>query len=136
MIRDQKFLGVEATFSAEIFDTNNRLTLSHVDAEDKKSGKQLARRPNFSANYNFAYALGQLEFTVDVNYQGSRYDLKGAATKALEAYTLVNLGLNYQLNDQVNILAKMTNLTDKNYNQAIEYPGAERGYSLTLDYKF
>jgi vitamin B12 transporter len=131
-----KVLGAEATFSADIFDTSNRLTLSHVDAEDKKTGRQLARRPNFSANYNFAYSLGQLDFTFDINYQGSRYDSAAAVTKTLDAYTLVNIGLNYQLNDQVSLLAKVTNLTDKDYSQASEYPGAERGYSLTVDYKF
>lgn len=135
-VAQAEILGAEATFTADIFDTSNRLTLSHVDAEDKKSGKQLARRPNFSANYNFVYSLGQLDFTFDVNYQGSRYDNPTAETKELKAYTLLDLGVNYRLNDNVFILAKVTNLTDKNYQQASEYPGAERGYSVTLDYKF
>ncbi len=131
-----EILGAEATFTADIFNTSNRLTLSHIDAEDKKSGKQLARRPHFSANYNFVYTLGQLDFTFDINHQGSRYDKPSAQTKELKAYTLLDLGVNYRLNDNIFILAKITNVTDKNYQQAKEYPGAERGYSVTLDYKF
>lgn len=135
-IAEAKIQGAEATFTADFFDTSNRLTLTHVDAEDQTIKQQLARRPHFSANYNFAYSLGQLDFTFDVNYRGSSYDSTGAQTKALDAYTLMDLGVNYQLNDQVGILAKITNLADKNYQQVVDYPGAERGYSVTLDYKF
>jgi vitamin B12 transporter len=135
-IAKAEILGAEATFSAEFFDTNNSLTLSHIDAEDKTTGRQLARRPNFSANYNLIYSIGELSFTFDVNYQGSRYDNANAQVKTLEAYTLVDLGLNYRLSSKVNLFAKVTNITDKDYQTASEYPGAERGYSLTLDYKF
>ncbi|WP_057830619.1 TonB-dependent receptor domain-containing protein [Colwellia sp. TT2012] len=135
-IAQAEILGAEATISADIADTSNRLTLSHVDAEDKTTGKQLARRPHFSANYNFFYSLGQLEFTFDVRYQGSSYDNANAEDKTLKAYTLLDVGVNYRLNDQLSLFAKVTNLTDKDYQTASEYPGAERGYSLTLDYKF
>ncbi|KGJ91796.1 TonB-dependent receptor domain-containing protein [Colwellia psychrerythraea] len=135
-IAQAEILGAEATISADIADTSNRLTFSHVDAEDKTTGKQLARRPNFSANYNFIYNLEQLDFTFDVNYQGSSYDNAGAEEKTLKAYTLLDLGVNYRLNNRVSLFAKVTNVTDKGYQTASEYPGAERGYSLTLDYKF
>jgi vitamin B12 transporter len=135
-IAKSKMLGVEATLSAELFETSNSLTLSHVDAEDKSTGRQLARRPNFSANYNLVYSLGELDFTFDVSYQGSRYDNAGATEKTLKAYTLVDLGANYRLSNNVTVLAKVSNLADKDYQTASEYPGAERGYSLTFDYKF
>ncbi|WP_019029428.1 TonB-dependent receptor domain-containing protein [Colwellia piezophila] len=135
-IAKAEILGAEATFTADIADTSNRLTLSHVDAEDKNTGKQLARRPNFSANYNFIYNLEQLDFTFDVNYQGSSYDSAGAQEKTLKAYTLLNVGVNYRLSSQISLFAKITNFTDKKYQTASEYPGAERGYSITLDYKF
>jgi len=135
-IAKAKMLGAEATLSAELFDTNNTLTLSHVDAEDKTTGRQLARRPNFSANYNLLYSIGELDFTFDVNYQGSRYDNANALEKTLKAYTLFDLGVNYRLNDKASLLAKVTNLANKDYQTASEYPGAERGYSLTFDYKF
>ena len=135
-IAKAKILGVEATLSAELFETNNSLTLSHIDAEDKSTGRQLARRPNFSANYNLVYSLGELDFTFDVNYQGSRYDNAGAMERTLKAYTLIDLGLNYRLSESVTLLAKVSNLADKDYQTASEYPGAERGYNLTFDYKF
>lgn len=135
-IAQAEILGAEATISADIADTSNRLTLSHVDAEDKTTGKQLARRPNFSANYNFFYSLEQLEFTFDVRYQGNSYDSAFEQKKSLKAHTLLDVGVNYRLNDQLSLFAKVTNLTDKDYQTAGDYPGAERGYSLTLDYKF
>jgi len=135
-IAKAEILGAEATLSADVFDVNNTLTLSHVDAEDKTTGRQLARRPNFSANYNLLYSVGELDFTFDVNYQGSRYDNANALEKTLKAYTLLDLGVNYRLNSQASLLAKVSNLANKDYQTASEYPGAERGYSLTFDYKF
>lgn len=135
-IAQAKILGAEATFSANIYHTNNTLTLSHVDAEDKTTGRQLARRPNFSANYNLVYSLKSLDFTFDVNYQGNRYDNANTPVKTLKAYTLFDVGLNYRLNSQVSLLAKMTNVANKDYQTTNEYPGSERGYTLTLDYKF
>ncbi|PKG86391.1 TonB-dependent receptor [Colwellia sp. 75C3] len=135
-IAQAKILGAEATFTADIYNTNNTLTLSHVDAEDKTTAQQLARRPNFTANYNLIYSFGEIDFTFDTNYQGSSYDNANAVDKTLKAYTLFDVGVNYRLNSQINVFAKVTNLTDKNYNTASEYPGAERGYSITLDYKF
>ena len=135
-IAKAEVFGAEATLSADIADTSNRLTLSHVDAEDKSTGKQLARRPYFSANYNFIYSLGQLDFTFDVNYQGSSFDNSAIQETQLKAYTLLDVGVNYRLNSKMNLFARITNLTDKNYQTASNYPGAERGYSLTLDYKF
>ena len=135
-IAKAEIFGAEATIAADIADTSNRLTLSHVDAEDKSTGKQLARRPYFSANYNFIYSLGQLDFTFDVNYQGSSFDNSAIQETQLKAYTLLDVGVNYRLNSKMNLFARITNLTDKNYQTASNYPGAERGYSLTLDYKF
>jgi vitamin B12 transporter len=135
-IAQAEILGADATFSTDILDANNTLTLSHVDAEDKTTGRQLARRPNFSANYNLLYSLGELDFTFDVNYQGSRYDNANAEVKTLKSYTVLDIGINYRLNNKVSLLAKVTNLADKDYQTASEYPGAERGYSLTFDYKF
>ena len=135
-IAKAEILGAEATFSADILDANNTLTLSHVDAEDKTTGRQLARRPNFSANYNLLYSIGELDFTFDANYQGSRYDNANATEKTLKAYTVLDFGLNYRLNSKVSLLVKVTNLADKDYQTSSEYPGAERGYSLNFDYKF
>jgi len=135
-VAQAKILGAEATFTAAIYNTNNTLTLSHVDAEDKTTDHQLARRPNFSANYNFVYSLKQFDFTFDVNYQGSRYDGANDPVKTLESFTVLDVGVNYRLNSQVSLLAKVTNLADKDYQTASEYPGSEKGYTLTLDYKF
>ncbi|ALO34092.1 TonB-dependent receptor [Colwellia sp. MT41] len=135
-IAKAEIFGAEATITADIADTSNRLTLSHIDAEDKSTGKQLARRPHFSANYNFIYTLGQLGFTFDVNYQGSSFDNSAIQESQLKAYTVLDIGVNYRINSQMSLWAKITNLTDKNYQTVSEYLSAERGYSFSLDYKF
>ena len=135
-IDQSKILGIEATLSTDIYDTNNTLTLSHIDAEDKGKARQLSRRPNFSADYNFIYSVEQIDITFDVSYQARSYDNANSVTKTLKAFTSFDAGLNYRLTNTLTFLAKMTNLTDKDYKTSATYPSAERGYSLALDYKF
>ncbi|TYK64413.1 TonB-dependent receptor domain-containing protein [Colwellia echini] len=135
-VAEAEIFGVETTFTADIYGTDNRLTLSYLDAKDAETDHDLPRRPNFFATYNFIYSMEQLDFTFDINYQGDRYNLSGDPVKTLDSYTLVDLGLNYRLNSQVSLLAKITNVADEFYKTASTYPGAERGYTLTLDYRF
>ncbi|WDE06540.1 TonB-dependent receptor [Thalassomonas viridans] len=127
--------GIEATLSADLFGTSNSLTLSHTDAENDKTGLQLARRPYFSANYSIHYQGNNWDAAVDINHQGSRYN-DASHNQHLGSYTLVNLVINYQLTEQFKLSAKVDNLTDKSYETSLFYPGAERGYSLNLDYRF
>jgi len=139
-INKAKIVGGEATLSMSIAETNNRLTLSHIDAENEATGRQLAKRPHFSAHYNLNYPLSisdnLIDITFDINYQGQRYNSGSAFSKKLDAITLINLGANYQVNEQLHLSAKVTNLADKDYQQVSEYPGDKRGYSISIDYRF
>ena len=102
----------------------------------KIKARQLSRRPNFSADYNFIYSVEQIDITFDVSYQAKSYDNANSVTKTLKAFTSFDAGLNYRLTNTLTLLAKITNLTDKDYKTSATYPSAERGYSLALDYKF
>lgn len=125
--------GAEATINAEFYETITLFTISHIDAENDKTGNQLYRRPYVTANYSLTYPADNWDVTLDVNYQGHRLDTN---MKTLNSATLFNLSASYEVTEQLTLLAKISNLSDKSYQQVSEYPGEERGYSLTLDYKF
>jgi len=126
--------GAEATITADIFSLTNRLTLSQVDAEDKNTGDQLPRRPKFSGNYIITYPGNDWDASFEVNHQGERLDSKNGVM--LGSYTLINLRASYQISADLTLLAAITNAGDREYQTANTYQGAERGYNLTVDYRF
>jgi len=129
--------GIEATLSAEIFNSHNTLTLSHVDAQDDSKKEQLIRRPYFSANYSLSYYGDNWDITLDINHQGSRYDNDFNFQRIkMNSYTVFNLTAGYQVTEQLNLIAKVTNLGDKAYQQIPEYWGADRGFSVSAEYQF
>ena len=133
--------GVEATLNADIANTTNVLTLSHIDAQDDSTKTQLLRRPYFSANYSVTYhgvneQGNDWNIALEVNHQGSRYDNFNFQRTRMPSYTLMNISARYQVNAQLSLLGKITNVGDRDYQQIPEYYGAERGYYLTLDYRF
>lgn len=128
--------GAEATINANILSSSNRLTLSHLDAEDDSTGQQLLRRPYFTAYYSISYKGDNWDANFNVDYQGSRYDNLNFVRTKIGGYTLFGLAANYNINEQLTLLAKITNLTDKAYQPVPEYPGEERGFNIGFDYKF
>jgi len=128
--------GAEATLSATFNNISHHLTLSHVDAQNDNTKQQLLRRPYFNANYNIAYQLNNWNIAIDINHQGSRYDQLNFMRTKMASYTLVSLGVNYQVNSQLALHAKITNLGDKSYQHVPEYQGDERNSKVSIDYNF
>jgi vitamin B12 transporter len=135
-----KIQGGEITFSLNVDNINNRLSLAHVDAKNKATGMQLIRRPHFTVFYELLYQGNNWDVALELNHQGKRNDIGGQ----LRAYTLTNVSFSYEVSENIQVRAKVNNLTNKDYIQAAAwpgpneaaYPGADRGYSLALDYQF
>jgi vitamin B12 transporter len=133
-IDNAEITGAEATITAHVFSLDNRLTLSQIKAEDKSTGKQLPRRPKFSGNYIVTYPGNGWDASFEINHQGERSDSKGGVM--LSSYTLINLRASYQVTADLTLLGAITNAGDRDYQTANTYQGAERGYNLTVDYRF
>jgi vitamin B12 transporter len=139
-VDNAKIKGAEITLNVNVFDTSNRLSLAHVDAKNTATGMQLNRRPNFTAFYELFYQGNQWDMSLELNYQGKRNDIGGQ----LAGYTLANVNFSYEVSEQLRLRAKVSNLGDKDYVQAASWPGADvaayqgadRGYSLAVDYRF
>ena len=86
----------------------------------------LDRRPKHTANVGLAYQITEkLGSDVNISYVGKRLDTYWGTwpSKRVEmpSYTLVNLGVNYQLIPNLNIYANLNNVFNKKYENAIEY---------------
>ncbi len=128
--------GAETTLTAQWQNTQHRLTLSHIDAENDQNQQQLLRRPYFAATYQLNAQFDALTLGVNINLNGGRYDIEASQRKRLGAYTLVDLTAEYQLNPATIIQAKVSNALDKRYETAVEYPADDRGFQLGLRYQF
>jgi vitamin B12 transporter len=125
--------GIDATGTLSFEHFSHQISASHVDAENKQTNSQLFLRPYFSANYSLGYQLDSLDFTVNINYQGGRTDSSGVQ---LNSATLINVNANYDITDALTIYAKITNLADRDYQLAYQYPSDGQGYRIGLDYRF
>lgn len=120
--------GVE--FSAQMA-VNSQLfvkgSYTYLDASDP-DGAQETRRPRHAGAINVSYNFngGHSNVFLDAVYNGDMQDLEfinsTPQTKVtLDSYTVVNLGADHQLNDQVQVYGRIENLFDKNYQEVFGY---------------
>ena len=127
-----KVKGIEITYKGKIADnliSYSNYTYTNIKNGESKlgaNGKTLDRRPKHTANVGLAYQITEkLGSDVNISYVGKRLDTYWGTwpSKRVEmpSYTLVNLGINYQLLPNLNIYANLNNLFDKKYETAVEY---------------
>ena len=96
------------------------------DDEDRSPGSptrgdQLARRPKDTANLSASYLWPvKLRTTAAVRYAGQSFD-DDADTTRLKPYTLLDLRASYPLRQDVELYARVENLTDTHYETTYQY---------------
>ncbi|MFA6009331.1 MAG: TonB-dependent receptor [Desulfobacteraceae bacterium] len=112
--------------------TNLDLTLAYnyIESEDP-DGARLARRPynkyQLNARYRF---IEKALVNLDIRYLDKRRDTayatdaEGNAVDYLDAYTLVNLALSYNLTKHVELYGRIDNLFDEYYEECWSYATA------------
>jgi len=104
-----------------------RVSLTHQDTEDETTGEDLIRRPKNKASVNVDYRCldDRANVNLNVSYVGSRDDWDFAAWPAtradLDSYTLVNVALAYDVTERVQLIARVENLLDRKYEEALGY---------------
>lgn len=112
------------------------LAYTYLDAFDPDGVREI-RRPQHSASVNLAYKLEEIPLTLhgEVILTGETTD--GTTIKRqLPAYTLVNAGLNYQINDQVEVYGRVQNLFDTRYQEVYGYATQGRTFYAGARAKF
>lgn len=133
-----KIKGVEIVYNGKLMNdltayANYTYTNIHADKQKDKYGTNYLRRPMHAANAGVAYQITEkLGSNVNISYVGKRYDMyygpysmitftSHQTSVKLPSYTLMNLGVNYQLTGNLNIYANLNNVFDKKYENVLGY---------------
>jgi len=123
--------GLELTGEAHAAGTGITANYTWTQARNATPGEDydhaLARRPEHMANLTLSHSLpGKLEAGLGLRYVGESFDDAGN-TRRLKAYSLMDLRLSRQLNDQVELYGRIENLMGVSYESVANYgaPGRE-----------
>ena len=92
-------------------------------------GDWLIRRPRHTFSIDADYARGPVTMFVQVNGRGRMLDVEpnlGAPTLFSEGYETVALGGAYRIGRQLEFFARVTNVMDRDYEEALGYPSLGR----------
>ncbi|MEJ0100363.1 MAG: TonB-dependent receptor [Pseudomonadota bacterium] len=127
--------GVELTAEGHITEAwNVSAAWTHLDA--KEDGTEEIRRPKNTGSLNLGWTSPQQIFgaNLTVRYNGKMtddnfYDV-GPPVVDMDAYTLVNLGIDWRCTDKVQFYGRIENLLNRNYEEVYTYRAAGRaGYA-------
>lgn len=126
-VAEAKTEGIEIEASLLPLD-NLRVTANytHTDTEDKKTGKELARRPQNKYGIGINYSpVGKANLNLHINQVGGRWD-NAANTNRLDSYTRVDLAASYDWTKNLQTFARADNIFNEKYEEAKGFgaPGA------------
>ena len=129
--------GIELGANYEGFGGTHDINISYTDAEDKSTNEQLIRRAKEKFNYKFTTSLNDVDIYAEYQFVGSRTDSVFGVTGPVDlaAFQLVNLGLNYDVSDNISVSSRVTNLLDKEYQTVSTYNPQERAFYLGITYR-
>jgi len=97
------------------------------------------RRPENQGSLDATWRIngGPMQLNLGVTYNGEQVDTDFGTflRTAQDPYTLVRLGLSYQLTDSVEIYGRVENLTDERYEEVIGFLGSPRAAYIGLRFK-
>ena len=135
-INQAKIEGYEFTLSATAGDFSHQLAIASIDAKDAKLDVQLARRPEFTANYTLGYHWQDFTVNGSISYRDESPEKTEVASDTLDDFWLVNLSLNYQATETLSIIGKVNNLFDEEYETAQDYISDGTNFLVTATYSF
>lgn len=144
-VAQAQFEGLELSASFDLFTLDHQLNFTYLKATDGVTDTQLILRPKRSINWDISKQFEHTNIGLGFSY---RSDRSSYYHTPLTSYTLVNLSLNHEINDNLKVNARVDNLTDKQYFSGVaatdwltgditsHYIGAERQFYVGLDYRF
>jgi len=121
-VTDSPREGVETSFSARL-GNEWRVDLAYTYLHALENGQQEVRRPPHIASANIAWQNGDGRFgaNLTVRYNGEQEDrnftLSGPPQVKLASYTLVNIGVDYRINDMWQLYGRVENLFNAQYQE-------------------
>ena len=130
--------GIEFSYATSLgSDFYLRANYTHLIKAEDNQGKALGRRAKNSANVGLDYyGVEKLHVGVQLKYTGERFDRGDKQGAQTGKYTTIDVSADYQLTDNVNIYAKVENLTDKKYQTVDGYATSPRAFFAGVRAKF
>ena len=132
-INQAEMQGIDASYSGSYLDFDYQISLAYVETEDKSTGKELLRRPKFTASYVVNYHWQDWLFGALISY---RDEAKDTGNVDLDDYWLIDLTTSYQVNEALKVAGKVSNAFNKNYQSALNYQADDTTYSVNVSYAF
>jgi vitamin B12 transporter len=125
--------GVELEFGMDFSDAWSLATnLSYIDSTDG-DGNKLARLPQKTADLSLAWRpMDQVTTNVVVIYNDEESDGFGI----VDSWTRVDLSANYQVQNNIELFARIENLLNENYQQIFGYGTPELSGYVGASYQF
>ena len=132
-----KIKGVEIGYKDNFFDLISlNMNYTYLNAKNA-DGEFLLSRPKHQIDANAFYYIDEsLNIGLNAQYLGERYDKDGKQGAQTGKYTVFNSVINYTINENFTIYAKIDNISDKYYQVRDGYATAERSYYAGLNAKF
>ncbi len=133
-----RITGVELSFSTPvvgwILDSQLTLQAPRNKGEGEQNGNTLARRAENSVRISMNRQFGALKVGATINSQGHSFD-DLANSKRLNGFTTLDLGGEYQLNNDWSLGLKVNNVLDESYETASYYNQDGINAMLKLRYR-
>jgi vitamin B12 transporter len=123
--------GVDINMSTKLNEWDFKLNATIQDPENLTSKSQLLRRSKNSYGMTMARNFGAVTVNLNIRRDSTRYDFGGLK---LDAYTLMNASLKWQINQQLMINASFNNALDEDYVLANGYNTPKRKIFLGFNY--
>lgn len=126
--------GLEADLLIKpIEDLEVEANYTRTETEDKETGLELLRRPKEEISLNANWHPGQkVNLNLGAIYVGSRKDIKyvgwTAESITMEDYTTVDLSCLYKITDRFQILGRIENLLDEEYQEVYGFAVPGRSF--------
>ena len=123
--------GFDINMITQFNEWNLKLNATIQDPENLTSNSQLLRRPKNSYGMTMRRNIGAVTLNLNIRRDSTRYDFGGLK---LDAYTLMNASLKWQINQQLMINASFNNALDEVYVLVNGYKTPKRKVFLGFNY--
>ncbi|MEN1957112.1 TonB-dependent vitamin B12 receptor [Luteimonas changyuni] len=138
-VEEARITGAELTGAIELAGWNLAAQLSHTDPRNRTGGSSqydnlLARRARNTGRVDVDRAFGAIRIGATLNGSGARYDDAANAVR-LSGYATTDLRMEYAFNNAWSLLARASNVFDREYETVSWYRQPGREYGLALRYQ-
>ncbi|STQ74520.1 TonB-dependent receptor domain-containing protein [Grimontia hollisae] len=135
-VEEARIKGIELIADFDLGPVYNQVSLELRDPKDLTKNMQLARRAKEVVKWRTSVWLGDVLLGTQFMYQGERPNFSDGSGGTLSSYSVWDLTAQYDISNNITLGAKVSNLFDKEYETAGDYPAAERAFYVNLNFAY